>query len=70
MLTVMDGTILQTVGLIVLGWLMLSVVTVAALGAYIRAGSGGGLAYSESEIRTLIPGRKPGTTPPRSIATG
>jgi hypothetical protein len=38
MLGVMDGTILQTVGLIVLGWLVLAVLVTAGLAVFLRAG--------------------------------
>lgn len=37
MLDAMDGTILQTVGLIVLGWLMLAVLVGAGLAAFMAS---------------------------------
>ena len=38
MLGVMDGTILQTVGLIVLGWLVLAVLVTAGLALFLSGG--------------------------------
>jgi hypothetical protein len=38
MLGVMDGTILQTVGLIVLGWLVLALLVTAGLAVFHSAG--------------------------------